>query len=188
MQEISRRDSEMLAKFNALTTAQPDIWTPSRPLSETDNNAASRAMAKLFSAIPLHLERCKLFENTSDRATLTEHGGERFLIPPHCRYISSTFHDIHCLLENGVEYDLIVMDPPWENKSAKRLKTYDYLADSDLLTMPLSSLAADGALIAVWVTNNERLHSFVETQLFPAWNVVKEAEWSWVKVRTLFFI
>jgi N(6)-adenine-specific DNA methyltransferase len=130
----------------------------------------------------MSLEQEHFFENSSDFGKVTMHGGELYTIPQRCRYVSSDFCQINCLLQDGIRYNLIVMDPPWENKSAKRLKTYDYLRDADLLKTPIRPLAADGAIIALWLTNKARLQIFVETCLFPAWNVVKEAEWTWVKV------
>ena len=46
----------------------------------------------------------------------------------------------------------------------------------------MSSLAAIGALIVVWVTNKRRLASYVQEVLFPAWGVQAVAEWHWIKV------
>lgn len=77
---------------------------------------------------------------------------------------------------------MIVMDPPWVNKSAKRLRTYDYLDENDFKSISVGSLTKSGSLIVVWVTNNSRLKTFVETELFPAWEVEKKAEWTWIKV------
>ncbi|OQV17974.1 putative Methyltransferase-like protein 4 [Hypsibius exemplaris] len=175
--------AELTIKFTALVNSHPEWWTPRRGLSDSDNNLASRGISKLYSSIPFSMEQGKMFTNPSDTATVRRHGSsELYVIPPHTRYICSTFAEINCLSEERIKYDLILMDPPWENKSAKRLRTYDYLSDAELLKTPVEDLAAEGALIAVWVTNNDRLRAVVETEFFPAWGLVKEAEWTWVKV------
>lgn len=37
-------------------------------------------------------------------------------------------------------------------------------------------------LLALWVTNRERLRAFVERELLPAWGLQHVATWYWVKV------
>ena len=37
-------------------------------------------------------------------------------------------------------------------------------------------------LLALWVTNRERLRVFVERELLPAWGLELVATWHWVKV------
>ena len=37
-------------------------------------------------------------------------------------------------------------------------------------------------MLALWVTNRERLRRFVEAELLPAWGLVLAAEWFWLKV------
>lgn len=40
----------------------------------------------------------------------------------------------------------------------------------------------EGALVALWVTNREKLRDFVERELFPAWGVSYAATFYWLKV------
>ena len=37
-------------------------------------------------------------------------------------------------------------------------------------------------LLALWVTNRERLRRFVEAELLPAWGLELAAQWVWLKV------
>lgn len=37
-------------------------------------------------------------------------------------------------------------------------------------------------MLALWVTNRERLRRFVEAELLPAWGLVPAAQWVWLKV------
>ncbi|GFN76810.1 methyltransferase-like protein 4, partial [Plakobranchus ocellatus] len=79
-------------------------------------------------------------------------------------------------------YDLVVLDPPWTNKSVKRKKSYLTQTENDLVKVPISQLCNHGSLVCVWVTNNSRLVDFVKETLFPAWSVSYCATWIWVKV------
>lgn len=80
-------------------------------------------------------------------------------------------------------FNLMVIDPPWENKSVHRKSLYPTLPNKYLLSLPVKQLAhADGALVALWITNREKLRHFAETELFPAWGVKMAAVWYWLKV------
>lgn len=37
-------------------------------------------------------------------------------------------------------------------------------------------------MVALWVTNRERLRAFVQAELLPAWGLAPAAEWFWLKV------
>ncbi|XWS24326.1 hypothetical protein CRYUN_Cryun28dG0091800 [Craigia yunnanensis] len=54
--------------------------------------------------------------------------------------------------ESDSGFNLIVIDSLWENGSA-------------------CQQSVDGALVALWVTNREKLRNLVEKELFPAWGV-----------------
>ncbi|GJP64766.1 hypothetical protein CLOP_g21715 [Closterium sp. NIES-67] len=82
-------------------------------------------------------------------------------------------------------YHLILIDPPWENKSVARTRSYSTLPNRHLLSLPVPRLASSqhGAVVALWVTNRERLRRFVERELLPAWGARHVATWYWMKVR-----
>ena len=101
------------------------------------------------------------------------------------------------------------IDPPWENKSVHRhglwvlkfcylgifvlyyllnqLKfciRYPTLPDKYLLSLPLKELAhSDGAVVGLWVTNREKLRTFVDNELLPTWGMVNCTTWYWLKVQ-----
>lgn len=59
---------------------------------------------------------------------------------------------------------------------------YNWLPTQRLLELSIPKLAAEGALVAVWVTNKRKLAIFIRQILFPKWNVHHMAEWHWLKV------
>ncbi|EFJ35042.1 hypothetical protein SELMODRAFT_80323, partial [Selaginella moellendorffii] len=82
-------------------------------------------------------------------------------------------------------YNLIIIDPPWENKSVHRRSIYPTLPNKYLMSLPLQQLVhSSGALIGLWITNREKLHQFVEKELFPAWKLIPVGVWYWLKVIT----
>uniref|UniRef100_A0A3P8T5E4 Methyltransferase 4, N6-adenosine n=1 Tax=Amphiprion percula TaxID=161767 RepID=A0A3P8T5E4_AMPPE len=127
-----------------------------------------------------------LTENRTDRAAVVTLMGEEYVIPPHTAFLLSDFTRIqplvHC--EYGRMFDLVVMDPPWENKSVKRSRRYSCLPSSQLKRLPVPLLASPNCLVVTWVTNRPSHLRFVRDELYPHWGVEVVAEWFWVKVTT----
>ncbi|KAH9303008.1 hypothetical protein KI387_014591, partial [Taxus chinensis] len=60
---------------------------------------------------------------------------------------------------------------------------YPTLPNRYLFSVPIRQLAhPEGALVALWVTNKEKLRRFVEKDLFPAWGISYAASLYWLKV------
>lgn len=82
------------------------------------------------------------------------------------------------------QFDFIVMDPPWDNRSAKRSGRYDTMhrkrTPFDSLQDMLGKHIAPQGLIACWITN--RVEARTRTlQAFEAWGVDLMEEWAWLK-------
>ncbi|XP_017426364.1 methyltransferase-like protein 2 isoform X2 [Vigna angularis] len=81
-------------------------------------------------------------------------------------------------------FNLIMVDPPWENASAHQKSRYQTLPNRYFLSLPIKQLThAGGALVALWVTNREKLRCFIEAELFPTWGVSYAATFYWLKVK-----
>lgn len=126
----------------------------------------------------------RLTENRTDRATAVTLMGEEYVIPPHTAFLLSDFTRIQPLVHYGMRFELIVMDPPWENKSVKRSRRYSSLPSSQLKRLPVPLLASPSCLVVTWVTNRPSHLRFVRDELYPYWGVEVVAEWFWVKVTT----
>ncbi|TDG97436.1 hypothetical protein EPR50_G00225630 [Perca flavescens] len=123
-------------------------------------------------------------ENRADWAAVVTLMGEEYVIPPHTAFLLSDFTRIQPLVHYGRSFDLIVMDPPWENKSVKRSRRYSSLPSSQLKRLPIPLLASMNCLVVTWVTNRPSHLRFVRDELYPHWGVEVVAEWFWVKVTT----
>ncbi|KAK1797454.1 hypothetical protein P4O66_008303, partial [Electrophorus voltai] len=108
--------------------------------------------------------------------------GERYFLPPRSRFLLSDITRLQPLVTSGDKFDLIVLDPPWENKSVKRSRRYRFLPSSQLKQLPVPELSTAGCVVVTWVTNRPRHLRFVKEELFPHWGVKVVAQWLWVKV------
>ncbi|KAI9208124.1 MT-A70-domain-containing protein [Polychytrium aggregatum] len=106
--------------------------------------------------------------------------GHVFIVPPHSRFLMSDISNTSPLVSD--QYDIVMMDPPWLNKSVKRSQRYQGMDHYDLFQLPVKRIANPGALIAVWVTNRPKLIRFVQEKLLPDWGATPVACWYWVKV------
>uniref|UniRef100_A0A665WKV0 Methyltransferase like 4 n=1 Tax=Echeneis naucrates TaxID=173247 RepID=A0A665WKV0_ECHNA len=126
----------------------------------------------------------RVTENRTDWATVVTLMGEEYVIPPHTAFLLSDFTRIQPLVHYEKKFDLIVMDPPWENKSVKRSRRYNSLPSSQLKRLPVPQLASPNCLVVTWVTNRPSHLRFVRDELYPHWGIEVIAQWFWVKVTT----
>ncbi|XP_061660751.1 N(6)-adenine-specific methyltransferase METTL4 isoform X2 [Syngnathoides biaculeatus] len=124
----------------------------------------------------------RVTENPAEHAAVTMLMGEEYVIPPRAAFLLSDFSRMQPLLRYGRKFDVIVLDPPWENKSVKRSRRYTCLPSSQLKRLPVSVLASAGSLVVTWVTNRPSHLRFVRDELYPHWGVEAVAQWFWVKV------
>ncbi|XP_067133908.1 N(6)-adenine-specific methyltransferase METTL4 isoform X2 [Centruroides vittatus] len=172
-------------------------------LSSTEiknNNSEAKAVAKVLNKNFL-LEFCneknsgkfdKLKESLSDITTypfdlpgISLFLGKKYIIPDRTRFLLGDLSQIENLIKNTKnKFDVILMDPPWFNKSIKRKKSYHMLRNEDLLNIPIPQLANSNCLVIVWVTNNQNQVHFIKEKLFPNWSVQYCADWHWIKITT----
>lgn len=84
------------------------------------------------------------------------------------------------------QFDFILLDPPWENRSVRRSKTYGSRrkADEDpmhILSGMLGKHMAPGALVACWITNKASVRD-AALDAFESWGVELVEEWAWLKI------
>ncbi|MFH4983139.1 hypothetical protein AB6A40_009848 [Gnathostoma spinigerum] len=82
----------------------------------------------------------------------------------------------------GMKFDLIVLDPPWANRSVKRKNPYVVAGgERDLFGLEIAQLLSGNGLVAMWITNRTLILETIET-IFDEWGVQKVATWCWLKV------
>uniref|UniRef100_H2Z3B7 Methyltransferase-like protein 4 n=1 Tax=Ciona savignyi TaxID=51511 RepID=H2Z3B7_CIOSA len=126
----------------------------------------------------------RIMENFCKYPVEVKLNSEFYLIPAKSSFLMSDLKEIGSLVEackHKEKFNCIVMDPPWENKSVRRGKKYDWLSLEDIKTIPLPDLAAPECLVVIWVTNKLKILNFVKEILFPFWSVEFITKWYWVK-------
>ncbi|NXK14989.1 METL4 protein, partial [Herpetotheres cachinnans] len=121
-------------------------------------------------------------ENSSNCAKIVVLMGQKYLVPPKSSFLLSDISCLQPLLNYKKKYDVIVIDPPWENKSIKRSNRYSHLSSWQIKQIPIPALAVPNCLVVTWVTNRQKHLRFVKDELYPHWSVKTLAEWHWVKI------
>ena len=126
-----------------------------------------------------------------------------FNIPPKTSFFLKDCADsrsFHACIRNQAQqddtrktFDLILLDPPWPNRSVKRThqtpgSTYNTISTlwdvrNLLLDMDLDILMAEDCLVAKWITNKPAVRDLVlgENGIFECWGVELVEEWLWLK-------
>ncbi|KAG6015085.1 hypothetical protein E4U43_005773 [Claviceps pusilla] len=99
--------------------------------------------------------------------------------------LRNTFH------HTAPVFNLIVLDPPWPNRSARRRTasyyTVRHLAEMRalLMSIPVADHLAHDGLVAVWITNKASIPEMLASStasVFASWGVELAAEWTWLKI------
>ncbi|XP_055944921.1 N(6)-adenine-specific methyltransferase METTL4-like isoform X2 [Argiope bruennichi] len=145
-----------------------------------ENNSEAREAAKGVLHLAIDNASPSKFHNNHNLSCIKTFGSEMYVIPPQSIFHLCDIGDIVNL--KGYKYDLIVLDPPWENKSVRRNKRYETLCCESLMSLPIEDLSHPGSLIVMWMTNNIRQLNYIKEVLFPKWKVYNPVTWHWVKI------
>lgn len=92
-------------------------------------------------------------------------------------------------ISHAPNFDLVVLDPPWPNRSARRKKSYNISYGTKDITALLSSIRLshrlnEEALVGIWITNKPAFRNLILSAggIFDHWNVELVEEWIWLKV------
>lgn len=83
------------------------------------------------------------------------------------------------------QFDFILLDPPWENKSVRRSKKYQTRRKVEegplsVLQDMLGKHIGPGAIVACWITNKESART-AALKTLETWGVDVIEEWVWLK-------
>lgn len=82
------------------------------------------------------------------------------------------------------QFDFILLDPPWDNRSVRRSQKYTTLGQEtnpmDVFRDMLGKHIAPGALVGCWITNKPNVRD-AAVEAFEDWGVDIIEEWAWLK-------
>ena len=85
----------------------------------------------------------------------------------------------------GDKFDVIIIDPPWQNKAVRRSKSTPLYSTGrcDWLTrLHLGDRLKEGGVVLLWATNNKRVLDLIDDVLLPSWGLQRQATVYWLKV------
>jgi N6-adenosine-specific RNA methylase IME4 len=185
----------------ATTTSQASRWNMS---TSTRSDADSQRTLSTDWSSAFHNASPQSLDLTITRATPSPSQSPQayhFTIPPRssfflgdCDHPDSfrrSFRSLTLTHNLPRHFDLILLDPPWPNRSAKRKGAYEQIGGMPylkkmLLKMDIDNYLEHNALVGVWITNKPALREHVlgAGGLFETWNVGLVEEWVWVKTTT----
>ncbi|KAI0132514.1 MT-A70 family [Xylariales sp. AK1849] len=93
-------------------------------------------------------------------------------------------------LKTAPQFELIVLDPPWPSRSARRKResyatAYGIQEVEDLLSLvPIAAHLKPDGLVAVWITNKPAVIDLLKSPggMLAQWGLEPIGEWIWLKV------
>lgn len=121
--------------------------------------------------------------------------GTALLVPAHSTFAWTSIVNAYHIMKNyehltdkPLKFDMIVMDPPWTNRSVR--KSRHYFTEEDQRSDPFSdavkvvqAFSAPNGHVAVWITNKAAIRWQVTDELHKLGYGLVE-EWIWTKVTT----
>lgn len=90
----------------------------------SDNNEAARLASQTFYQDTFSGEEEYFYGcNDMDVAIISEAKDKKYVFPNKCSFYCYDVRDVARKLELNNQYDFILLDPPWWNKSIRRKKT-----------------------------------------------------------------
>ena len=150
-------------------------------------------------AVPLQSVAGRLVCNRSPQAVslLLDVANQHYEIPPKSSFLWSRIEQSSTLAFSMAalsslpdstesagpgEFDFILLDPPWPNRSARRSKAYAIEQDPmESLKPMLGQHIAPNGIVACWITNSSTPR-LAALDTFEAWGVELVEEWAWLKV------
>ncbi|KII66049.1 Methyltransferase-like protein 4 [Thelohanellus kitauei] len=118
-----------------------------------------------------------------NECTILHVGDQKFIIPTNATFMICNILDIPDSLVKALgRFNLLIIDPPWPNRSVRRSNHYNSLSYDQLLSFNLGRFLTPDSLVLLWITNNTKNHNFLFDQLLPRWNLVPLCLFIWVKL------
>ncbi|KAM4060375.1 MT-A70 domain-containing protein [Hirsutella rhossiliensis] len=142
---------------------------------------------------PYHLPRLVSGPGSHVPAAGAESPSCPVVVPPGARYLRGSIEDMRqTFLDTAPKFDLIVLDPPWPNRSARRRRRKGCYATADtmremselLAAIPVAARISPDGLVAIWITNKPGVRQLLTSAagVFAAWGLELVTEWTWLKI------
>ncbi|XP_032666350.1 N(6)-adenine-specific DNA methyltransferase METTL4 [Odontomachus brunneus] len=157
-------------------------------ISSDNNEVARLASKKFYMDTYCHKDENLYGSNDTDDAIISEAHNKKYVFPKKCTFYCYDVGDIEKKMELNKQFDFILLDPPWWNKSIRRKKmkyaeaSYKMMYNEELAKIPVGKLLHSTGIVAVWCTNAPSHLNSISNEMFPSWGVTYRAKWYWIKV------
>ncbi|KAH0944465.1 hypothetical protein HN011_007296 [Eciton burchellii] len=155
----------------------------------SDNNEAARLASQKFYRDTYCLRDESLYgSNDTNDTVISEAHDKKYVFPKKCMFYCYDVRDMERKMDLNNQYDFILLDPPWWNKSIRRKKmkcaeaSYKMMYNQELIKIPIGKLLRSNGIVAVWCTNSSTHLYSILNEIFPSWGIACTAKWYWVKV------
>ena len=185
------------------STTEPDLRTlelePSVRSIEEPLTLSSESTPKAYTCSGLRTISNRLVRNPNSTQSSLRCSGFSYRIPPYAKFLLSkvvdsmapafsmaalTMYPSPSPTAAPGQFDFVLLDPPWENRSVRRSARYDTMRDTDpmaVLQTTLGQHISPGALVACWITNRASIRD-TALEAFQAWDMQLIEEWAWLKI------
>lgn len=128
----------------------------------------------------------------SNTASTANSASDTVRIPLGVEYLHGSIRDLRqTFIDRAPQFRLMVLDPPWPNRSARRKKAGSYNTASNLSeiqellsSIPVASHLTSDGLVAMWITNKSSVLDLLTSSkgLFASWGLELVTQWTWLKI------
>ena len=130
------------------------------------------------------------YHNPYEKSLSIVVGNNHAKIPPKSTVLQGDIvPTLEIFASSATQFDFVILDPPWPNRSAKRKKSYGISYGTNniktlLSLLPIQVHLSEEGFVAVWVTNKNAFREMLleEGGLFEQWGVRLIEEWIWLKI------
>ena len=179
-------------QIKSVEAENEETWRKRKRTAAKDEDTSTSKPTETPKAVEIEVQEECFFRNSTAVFTNISVGSDKYMIrlPSNstalCGDINAT---IGIFQSHAPNFDLIILDPPWPNRSARRKKSYgisygNHEIKALLSLLPLIDHLTEDAFIGIWITNKLAFRDIVlgEGGLFEGWGIQLVEEWIWLKV------
>lgn len=177
--EETARNRIFLSFLDTLNNTQSKLFDalPNSSVVEENNKEVRDLVKKLPN---FDVKPDLTMKNDQDTSKIVQITARSYVLPPHCEFVLGDISGITSLQNEHRKFDIILADPPWENKHIKRKSEYAMMSNEELAKLPMQDLLHDHGYLIIWCTLSQRHQTELETW-FDRWDCELLTRWFWLK-------